>query len=343
MSDAEVDSPKISVAAVLNTSVFILEPLEIESTLTAVSKDVDRISLQKCRKRIYVDDNWLYISNDRGFPTFLVIACNDIALMRKRLGSSRLFFRVQRVSIPMHLTSVLTSLCNIQLLAQMTSLRSLNFMLAVAVSFSFLSIVVADSDHQFYMKIELFRGATRLRDNSKANVGDRLSMQYTVQVVSRTTSATVCEEPLVPTELEVKPAANIFQDSSYTYDSGSLTEHNLEPANPLHFIPRSKGPLQISVKGNGCSAQQPLQWSIDKIIDVAGLTVGQVDTWITDGVQLEDGPASMRHGRPNPGAYYIGYHVTNEMSRLVNVGTINLVLREQFWLVGCKWPKASNT
>ena len=219
---------------------------------------------------------------------------------------------------------------------QMILLNSFRSTLVVIVSFSLLSIIAADSEYRFYSIVELFNGVTRSKDTSNVNVGDKLSIRYTVQVESRTNRQSLCRELITLTALEVDPAANIFQNSSYAYDKGGLTEHNLEPLNPVRFIPRSKGPLKITATGTGCVKQHPHPWTSTKTIQVAGLTVEVLreDMWMANGASLHELHdilvfADERH----PTGLQIPIRVTNEMSRPVKVAIVVTILRDQHYLV----------
>ena len=192
------------------------------------------------------------------------------------------------------------------------------------------------SQYRYNIVIALSRGATRLQNYKKANVGDRLSLQYTVYVTERATDKLLCSEPLRPTEIKVDPEKNVFLDSLYTVDSGGITEHDFKPVNPFRFIPRSKGPLKVTVTGQGCTKQHPHPWKLERTINIAGATVTllQEHTWSANGAIFHVASqillfADERH----PTGIQIPFRVQNDMDRPASFTVIGMFTQDQHYLV----------
>ena len=161
-------------------------------------------------------------------------------------------------------------------------------------------------------------------------VGKKGGIQYTVCIYEDDRRA--CEAPLTDFSVTLDPPGALFSDSSYTLNSGSITDIASQPQNPFHFVPRFPGHITLEVGGTACE----LNW---KFKDPYKLEVKGADIQLkADKTSCPTQPEIYAElllwaTSAQPDGCQIRFSVTNNLERPASFGVVNTLLSANSYLL----------
>ncbi|KAG0011166.1 hypothetical protein BGZ80_000880 [Entomortierella chlamydospora] len=165
----------------------------------------------------------------------------------------------------------------------------------------------------------------------KYNVGDRVSIEYFVNVLGKD-GKIVCTEKLVPTKLSIaEPEEILFSQSSYIQQEGFITPMVYTTENPFNFIPWYGGLAEVTITGMGCKEYHSDEWIAKDTLKIRQAVVKVEEKGCITQPSIQDGMLTWQ--AVGQAGCRINFHVDSALDRTASYGALQLLLQDTFYLI----------
>ncbi|KAG0001614.1 hypothetical protein BGZ79_004408 [Entomortierella chlamydospora] len=179
--------------------------------------------------------------------------------------------------------------------------------------------------------IRLFADGTFDMGVFKYNVGDRVSIEYFVNVLGKD-GKIVCTEKLVPTKLSIaEPEEILFSQSSYIQQEGFITPMVYTTENPFNFIPWYGGLAEVTITGMGCKEYHSDEWIAKDTLKIRQAVVKVEEKGCITQPSIQDGMLTWQ--AVGQAGCRINFHVDSALDRTASYGALQLLLQDTFYLI----------